>query len=301
MYTVYAHVNKTNGKIYVGMTSQRVSKRWNNGGGYRRNEYFYRSIQKYGWDGFEHEILASHITKEEAENFEIKLIEKLNTTNPKFGYNITSGGEYYGNHTDETKRKISKNKLGKYTRGNSGAATKVVCEGVVFDCILDCADFYGMPHNSFRNWVCGHNPMPDEFIKKGLSYLNKPTKIRVKKDLKNMGGIKIIYKDKIYESIKDLAFEIGESGSSISAWLLGARKMPENLYNDGLRYLNRDNSKIKPTNKKPKSKVICDGIVYESIKQCADFYNINHNTMICWVNNTRKTPEFFTDLGLKKI
>lgn len=40
IWTVYAHINKTNNKIYVGITSQIPEKRWLNGKGYSYNSYF---------------------------------------------------------------------------------------------------------------------------------------------------------------------------------------------------------------------------------------------------------------------
>ena len=33
-WTVYMHTNKINNKVYVGITSQKVQNRWNNGKGY---------------------------------------------------------------------------------------------------------------------------------------------------------------------------------------------------------------------------------------------------------------------------
>lgn len=92
-YCVYVHTNKTNGKKYVGQTCQKPKRRWDNGNGYRRCTLFYRAIKKYGWDGFEHEVIAINLTKEEANNFEKLLIDKLDTTNPSNGYNSTSGGD----------------------------------------------------------------------------------------------------------------------------------------------------------------------------------------------------------------
>ena len=57
-YKVYVHVNKINGKLYIGLTkSKNPNRRWENGNGYRNNILFNRAIQKYGWDSFEHIVL----------------------------------------------------------------------------------------------------------------------------------------------------------------------------------------------------------------------------------------------------
>lgn len=118
-WIVYVHISPTN-KYYVGITSQKPNNRWKNGKGYIKNTYFYRSIQKYGWENFKHEIIAENLTKQEACNFEKILIKKLGSNNYYYGYNLSSGGEYgasgllgeknpnYGHHwTDEMKQKMS--------------------------------------------------------------------------------------------------------------------------------------------------------------------------------------------------
>ena len=52
-----------------------------------------RAVEKYGWDSFEKEVVASGLTKEEAGHFEQLLIRKLDLMDRKYGYNQTSGGE----------------------------------------------------------------------------------------------------------------------------------------------------------------------------------------------------------------
>lgn len=104
-FKVYVHVNKTNGKMYVGVTKNKVEKRWKNGKGYIECVHFYRAIQKYGWDNFDHEIIADCLTEEEALHMEQMLIEKLNLQDDRFGYNIRYGGTNCS-LSEETKAKI---------------------------------------------------------------------------------------------------------------------------------------------------------------------------------------------------
>jgi len=141
-YTVYAHINKTNSKTYIGITSQDVNRRWRNGEGYKTGykteTYFYNAIKKYGWDNFDHEIIASRLTEIEAKKFEILLISKLETNDRAKGYNLTLGGDgskgfkysdeaklemsksrsgekhcnYGKHHSEETRKRISENQIG---------------------------------------------------------------------------------------------------------------------------------------------------------------------------------------------
>lgn len=110
-YCVYCHTNKTTGKQYVGITGRSPQKRWNYGYGYEKSPYFFNAIKKYGWDGFDHEILFDGLSKDIAERLEILLIEELQTLKPS-GYNIEKGGNSIGKHSEETKRRISESHKG---------------------------------------------------------------------------------------------------------------------------------------------------------------------------------------------
>lgn len=96
-YYVYKHESPS-GKVYIGMTHD-IKKRWKNSGQeYRNNVKFTTEIMKYGWDNFKHIILFDHLTKEEAEIKEIEMIKKYKTTNPTYGFNLTSGGAGVHDH-----------------------------------------------------------------------------------------------------------------------------------------------------------------------------------------------------------
>ena len=107
-YIVYMHVSLSN-KRYIGITCQTVSKRWQNGNGYRNNIHFTRAINKYGWDNFQHIIIAKGLTEDEAKWLEKELIREWDSANPNKGYNITLGGEGANGlvHTEEFKEKRS--------------------------------------------------------------------------------------------------------------------------------------------------------------------------------------------------
>lgn len=113
-YCVYCHVNKTNGKRYVGITCRTPEERWQNGTRYTHNEHFYRAIQKYGWDGFDHIILHRGLNKDDACKLEVKYIRDWKLRDDKFGYNMTDGGEGCPGRvlSEETKAKISKSHIG---------------------------------------------------------------------------------------------------------------------------------------------------------------------------------------------
>ena len=91
-WCLYCHETPS-GKRYIGITSLSPQKRWQNGRGYKKCPYFYRAIEKYGWDNIKHEVLFTGLSKSEAAKLEIEYISKYKTRDKRFGYNMTDGGE----------------------------------------------------------------------------------------------------------------------------------------------------------------------------------------------------------------
>lgn len=127
-WCVYMHENRVNGKKYIGITSQKPTRRWANGEGYRMCPRFFNAIQKYGWDAFRHDILFTDLSQQEAERLEVELITKYGTLEKEKGYNLSAGGGGCSGYkltpeqrrkqsealkgrvfTDEHRRKISEN------------------------------------------------------------------------------------------------------------------------------------------------------------------------------------------------
>lgn len=106
-YFVYRHV-APNGKMYIGITSKpEPSMRWGTGGKcYQKNSHFWNAIQKFGWDNFDHIIVAHGLSVDTACHLEEYLIHKYNSF--ESGYNQTSGGVYPTEVTDEIRSTISR-------------------------------------------------------------------------------------------------------------------------------------------------------------------------------------------------
>lgn len=116
---VYMHTNKINQKKYIGITCQEPNERWKNGLGYKTQTVFWRAIQKYGWSGFEHIVVANNLTENEAKQKEIELIALYKTNcnrykNPSYGYNCTDGGDGMSGWapSEEIKNKIRQSLIG---------------------------------------------------------------------------------------------------------------------------------------------------------------------------------------------
>lgn len=99
---VYMHVNKINGKRYVGITGVDPEKRWGINGaryihkrpnGQWSHPAFGPAVEKYGWDGFDHLIILSNVDEAEAKYAERYLIKWYQTNDGKHGYNCTGGGD----------------------------------------------------------------------------------------------------------------------------------------------------------------------------------------------------------------
>ena len=106
-WSVYKHTFP-NGKVYIGITSCKPERRWQNGYGYNRQTVIRYAIDKYGWENIEHEVLYTNLSKEQASDYERELIYKYKSIDRKYGYNIDLGGYGKDSVSQETKEKISR-------------------------------------------------------------------------------------------------------------------------------------------------------------------------------------------------
>lgn len=118
IWTVYVHIvpknirQVDNDKYYVGITKQEPERRWQNGYGYK-GQYFYRAIEKYGWENIKHEIVSDNLTESEAKELEKELIKKFNTRDHNCGYNCTDGGDGCINLSPEARERVGNAQRGK--------------------------------------------------------------------------------------------------------------------------------------------------------------------------------------------
>lgn len=208
MYTVYMHKNKINNKIYIGQTSLfPPEKRWKNGQGYN-TQMFFKAILKYGWDNFDHIILETNLTQDEANEREKYYIKLYNTTNSNYGYNCTNGGSNFSTLSKETKEKIKES----WTQERREAQSKRLKEKWAID-------------KNFREKATA--PNPNQWHPKGkLNPMHGSH--RTGKDAARKRKVKCIETGMIFDTIKQAA-EWANNGkdsikSHISAVCKGKRK-----------------------------------------------------------------------------
>ena len=220
MYTVYQHKNKINGKIYIGITSQKPEQRWGSQGcNYKSSPHFYSAIQKYGWDNFEHNILFTDLTKEQACLKEQELIKEYNSMNREFGYNSTSGGDIF-TMNEETKQKISQAMIGNQN-------------GLGHSCSEEKKEKISNAQKG-RKFTEEHKQKLSEAAKNR----HVPCSEEKKQILKEKSHKKSVYceeLDKIFESVQECSRQLGIPATNISKLCNGRGKTLKGYH---LRYYN---------------------------------------------------------------
>ena len=91
-FFVYMHRLKEDGRVYIGQScsSSLGERSGSNGYRYKGCTKFYNAIQRYGWDAFDHIVLADNLTLEEANQLEASYITQYDSINN--GFNIYEGG-----------------------------------------------------------------------------------------------------------------------------------------------------------------------------------------------------------------
>lgn len=156
---IYATTNQINGKVYVGQSIKTVAESQDYfGSGILVN----RAFDKYGVDKFDKKIIVDGIDNREFLNELEKHYIQLYAANIRgIGYNLTRGGDgFSGNHTSETKTKISKNHKSKQSdfihhfKGkialNKGIGKKVFFENKEFTSIQSASTYFGIPRTTLK-------------------------------------------------------------------------------------------------------------------------------------------------------
>lgn len=199
-WCVYCHTNKKNGKKYIGITGQKPEWRWGKDGKLylRYNNVFAHAIRKYGWDGFDHDILERGLSPDVAREREKYYIEKYKTYvgfKNSNGYNSTLGGDgcfgairsketrlkcslsqmgeknhrYGKKASTETREMLSKQRKGK----NNSSAKIVIYKDEIYGCAKDFCDKYNLVATTVRAWLNGRTGMPLYWYESNLRYLGE--------------------------------------------------------------------------------------------------------------------------------
>jgi group I intron endonuclease len=115
---IYKITNTVNGKIYIGQTIQTLKNRKNrkkdhrNCGERLQHLALCRAFKKYGFENFEWTTIYYAKDKNDLDEMEKYYIQFYKTMSPRYGYNMTFGGEG-GQHPEEIKKKISRSLKGR--------------------------------------------------------------------------------------------------------------------------------------------------------------------------------------------
>ncbi len=213
-YFVYCHTNKVNGKKYIGITGTNPKRRWMNGIGYKSSRHFNFAIEKYGWDNFEHEILYSGLTKDEACDIEKRLIAEFRTNESEYGYNISSGGQSGAAGVKQSFETIEKRADKHRGRKHSEETKRKMSEAA------KGRTFSPETIEKMRKAATGRK-MSDE-AKAKMSKVRKGRKMpeEAKKKISDSKPKRKVYcyeTDTIYESVNEAGRKLGVPASNISA------------------------------------------------------------------------------------
>lgn len=172
---IYCHISPS-GKKYIGQTTTSLKHRFDNGRNYESSPIFWKAIQKYGWDNFEHLILEEIICEDKDKLIELlnskereKIIE-YNTLIPN-GYNIELGGGQ-GRVTENKKKQISSTMLGERTPSKEKLEELYIKENKT---IKEISEKLKINVNSISKWLKWYN-IP-------INYTHRNTKKITKEEL----------------------------------------------------------------------------------------------------------------------
>lgn len=170
MIGIYKITNSIDNTNYIGKSKDiktRIRKhKYRLTHGIHHNRHLQRAWDKYGAENFLFELLEE-CEVERLDMREIYFIYKYNSFHKGFNMSIGGDGCLGYKHTEQAKKKMRIRNTGK----SNPYSRKVICEGIVFDTMRECANYYKIKEKTMHKWLCGYRTTRQDFKEKGLRYL----------------------------------------------------------------------------------------------------------------------------------
>lgn len=191
--------------------------------------------------------------------------------------------------------------IGALTGVDNPNSRPVYCDGIKYNSVKEFTQKYNLVYTTVMNWLHGNSNMPQEWYDRGLHFEGENMC-----DYKVQTGIlngknhplskTVLCEGREFDSIKECADYYGINKTSMTGWVTRKHKMPRKWYDKGLHLKEEDMSNYEYDNK---SKiVVCEGIKFYSIRECAEYYNVKPSAMQRWFREN-KIPQEFKDKGLR--
>lgn len=217
---IYVHINKKNGKAYVGQTIQTLQDRWAKGSTYTGCTNFYYAIQKYGWDNFEHKVLECGLNADELNEREKYWINKYDSI--QNGYNIREGGN------EQHLTEIHKEKIRLANVKKLGRSVICLNTGIVYDSITSAKKDTGAEHIgdccSGKIKTAGRDKEGNALIWKYIEDYTGKEKITLIKQQRKQTKVLCIETQIEYNSAREAERITGVDSTSIGRVCNGIRK-----------------------------------------------------------------------------
>lgn len=236
-FYIYKVIDKTNGKIYIGKTSNLKERKWQHERCYEKEDCkFHRAIQKHGKENFEWEIIDETLGLENAYELEKKYIEEYNSYG-KNGYNMTKGGA--GGSMWNARPVVCLTLSGEFVKRYDSAGETEKDGFYNSDVLLNCkGKLYTCKKHMFM--------FEDDYLEHGAKVYRKPEVVNMRKVIQcDMNGNFI----NEYKSVQEASEKTRANRTTISGVLIGTYKSA-----NGFIFVYKEDFPIKDISKYKKCK-----------------------------------------------
>ena len=301
MWIIYMHKNKINGKVYIGQTRQDPQERWRNGNGYKSSVIFFKAIQKYGWDNFEHIIIEKDIsTREEAnerEKYWIKFYDCCVLDGKDKGYNSDRGGKGFSKELAIFYNK--KNWANPEYKAKFEKPIICINNQKIYKSIIEASNQTGINKTGIAKACSGVHksagkdkdgkPMVWAYYEKGKEYVYSNPALEDKK----LKKVICVTTGEIFNSITEAEnkYNVSNIGACASGKYKSAGQLPDGTRLCWEYYDETKQYKKRTVLGKSHKKVIClnNGLIFDTIKEGAEYAKRNASNLSAHLHGRGKS------------